>query len=507
MLAMNKKLLSITCAALMGAVAAPAIAASTFHLVVPLSARAQGPGPGTETPPPKEPEIAVSLAGAALPKATVNQAYNESLRPYLSVTGDAAFDAAAARWSLADGTLPEGLALDSITGALAGTPTAKTASPTSFTVLATYKGKDGQAVYTIEVAGQVFQASAIASGEMHTCAITAGGSVKCWGDNRYGQLGNGTLTNSLAPVQVSGLTSGVKSITAGWSHSCVITADDTIKCWGANGGRLGDGATADRSTPVTVSGSLKASGISAGYTHTCAITTTGAAVCWGLNGAGQLGDGTSTKRLAPVQVSGLSANVTGLVASWDFTCASHNGAAKCWGTNAWNQLGDNTTTARSTPGQVVGLTSGVTHVTAGTTHGCAVVSGSAKCWGYNATGQLGDGTTTQRNAPVQVSGLTANVKSISTKNNHTCALVGSAAKCWGSNSYGQLGDGSTTQRNVPVQVSGLTSDVLHVIAGHSHVCAFLTGNGLKCWGYNASGQLGTGNTVNKSTPVDVNITQ
>lgn len=496
---MKKTLLSLSCAVLFGAVAAPAFATSTFHLVVPLGAR-------TQVQEPSEP-ISVSLAGAALHKATVNQAYSESLRQYLSVTGDSAFDLTAARWSLADGTLPDGLVLDESTGAVAGTPTTQTTSPASFTVLATYKGQDGQAVYTLEVGGEVFQVSAIASGEAHTCAITTESGVKCWGDNRYSQLGNGTTTNSLDPVQVSGLTSGVKSIAAGWNHTCAIVADDTVKCWGANGGRLGDGTTTDRSTPVAVSGSVKVSGLTAGSTHTCAITTNGAAMCWGYNGSGQLGDATVTRRLTPVAVTGLSSNVTGLIASWDFTCAIHSGAAKCWGSNSWNQLGDKTTTNRNTPGLVSGLTAGVTYVAAGTNHGCAVVSGSVKCWGYNAVGQLGDGSTTQRSAPAQVVGLTANVTSISSKNGHTCALVSGAARCWGNNSYGQLGDGTLAQRNTPVQVSGLTSGVLNVMAGHSHTCAALTGGGVKCWGSNATGQLGTGNTTNKSTPVDVTILQ
>lgn len=148
---MKKTILSLAgAAALCGAVAAPAFAASTFHLVVPLNARAPTPGPGTETPPPV-PEIAVSLAGAALPSATWSTAYSESLRSYLSVTGDAAFDAAAATWSLVSGSLPAGLTLDSATGMLTGTPTATTTSPAAFTVKATYKGKNGQADYSVEV--------------------------------------------------------------------------------------------------------------------------------------------------------------------------------------------------------------------------------------------------------------------------------------------------------------------------------------------------------------------
>lgn len=150
----KKSFLSVACFTALLAVAGTA-AASTFHLVVPLNARTPAPGPGTEAPPPvPEPEIAVSLAGAALPKATLKTAYSESLRPYLSVTGDAGFDPAEARWSLAGGALPAGLALDNVTGQVAGTPSALIESTASFDVAVTYKGKSAQRTYTLPVVKQ-----------------------------------------------------------------------------------------------------------------------------------------------------------------------------------------------------------------------------------------------------------------------------------------------------------------------------------------------------------------
>lgn len=142
----KKNFLSVACsAALVGAVAAPAYASTTFHLVVPLTARQQAQQPPVDS-------IAVSLAGAALRKATVNQAYSESLRPYLVVTGDAAFDPAAARWRLVNGALPTGLALNSFTGQIAGTPSSVTQAGASFDIAATYKGKSAQQTYTLQVA-------------------------------------------------------------------------------------------------------------------------------------------------------------------------------------------------------------------------------------------------------------------------------------------------------------------------------------------------------------------
>lgn len=139
---LNKSLIRMAIATALGAIAAPSFASSTFHLVVPLNRPAQNAPVDS---------IMVSLAGAALPPAIALQPYSHSLRQYLSVTGDASFDAASATWSLVSGSLPTGILLDSATGLLSGTPTAATSGPTTFTVKAAYKGKDGQADYSVEV--------------------------------------------------------------------------------------------------------------------------------------------------------------------------------------------------------------------------------------------------------------------------------------------------------------------------------------------------------------------
>lgn len=347
---------------------------------------------------------------------------------------------------------------------------------------------------------------AVAAGYLHTCALSSAAVAWCWGYNNYGQLGDGTTTQRLVPVPVSGLPGSVQAISAGYLHTCALTSAGAVWCWGYNNyGQLGDGTTTQRLIPVPVSGlSAGIQAIGAGENHNCALTNSGAAWCWGYNLDGQIGDGTTTDRLTPTTVSGLSSGVQKLATGGWHTCALNEaGAPLCWGSNTYGQLGDGTTTRRLTPAAVSGLSGGIRSISGGIYHTCGLTNmGAALCWGYNLWGQLGDGTTTSRRTPVAVSGMSSDVQAIQAgAAGSTCALVNGGAWCWGFNSYGNIGDGSSTNRLAPVAVSGLSSGMQAISPGYYHSCGSTTAGAMWCWGRNDRGQIGDGSTTNRPIPV------
>ncbi|MGA8539971.1 MAG: hypothetical protein WB566_10755 [Terriglobales bacterium] len=345
-------------------------------------------------------------------------------------------------------------------------------------------------------------------GDHHTCAVLAGGTVECWGYNGEGQLGNNSTTSSLVPVAVSNL-SGVTAITAGADHSCALLANGTVECWGNNGdGQLGNGSTTESNVPVAVSNLGGATAIAAGGDHTCALLSNGTVECWGFNSAGQLGNGSNTESNVPVAVSNLS-GATAIAAGGSHSCALlANGTAECWGYGAFGQLGNGNTS--DLPVAVSNL-SGAAGIAAGGYHTCALLAnGTVQCWGVNDVGELGNDNlaVTQSSTPLTVIGNVvpgAGVKHLASGDSHTCALISDGTvQCWGYNGAGQLGNGSLNSSSTPVAVAGLSGPAIAIATGYQHSCALLAGGTMQCWGGDPNGELGNGTSgTDSTTPVTV----
>ncbi|WP_317936587.1 RCC1 domain-containing protein [Streptomyces cellostaticus] len=316
---------------------------------------------------------------------------------------------------------------------------------------------------------------AVAAGGGHSVALRADGTVWAWGVNDLGQVGDGSTTNRNIPVQVcatgqtapcSQFLTGVTAIAAGASHSLALRGDGTVVAWGYNGfGQLGNGTFTDSTTPVQVSNLANVTSIAAGTRHSLALRADGSVRAWGYNGFGQLGDGTTGgSSNTPVVVSVLL-NATSIAAGGDHNLAARNdGSALAWGFNGNGELGDGTNTNRNVPTSVSNLTN-VKSIAAGGNHSLALrTDGTVRAWGSNASGQLGNGTTSNANVPVQVcdvgqtapcSAFLGGISALATGSNanHSLALrAAGTIRAWGDNSVGQLGDGTFTNRTVPVPV-------------------------------------------------------
>lgn len=290
--------------------------------------------------------------------------------------------------------------------------------------------------------------------------------LKSWGNNRSGQLGDGTWTDfRTTATSVLGLTSAeVVKIAAGGGGSATgdglaLLTDRTVQSWGANGsGQRGDGSVFSHNAPGQVVNLANATDIAAGGWHSLALLDDGTVVAWGRNNYGQLGNGTNMDSSVPVRVEGLN-KVVAIAAGLNHSLAlREDGTVWAWGYNINGQLGDGTSASRNVPAPVSGLT-GITRIAAGCNHSIALAGtpGSSadvvKAWGYNATGQLGDDSTISRYTPVDTQGARlSGVSQIAAGCNHSIAVTGAdhRLQTWGQNTSGQLGNGTITDSSTPV---------------------------------------------------------
>lgn len=361
-----------------------------------------------------------------------------------------------------------------------------------------YEMCDTQSCCGAETTGDI---AAIAVGGVTTCAATSGGLVACWGSDAYGALGDGLTSGfSVVPVQANGL-KNVVQLSLGDRHACALIKGGTVRCWGDDTqGQLGDGTRTPSGTATMVSGITSgATAVAAGGMHTCAVVTGGGVQCWGNDQSGQLGNGqTSGSSVVPVAVMGLTSGATAITAGEAFTCAVvSGGAVKCWGDGLHGQLGGPMSSA--TPAAVA-MPATVTAIAAGANHVCALTSGgSVLCWGADDYGQLGSMQGQMSAKPVAVPGLSGAV-AIAAGGNESCALDGAGAvHCWGEDPVGDMGAGPAQPGVVP----SLTGGVGHISVVTGHACAVTTGGAPKCWGTNEAGDLGDGTITPSWAPIDV----
>lgn len=339
----------------------------------------------------------------------------------------------------------------------------------------------------------------LSTGNHTSCAVVSG-TVRCWGYNTQGQIGDGTLNSSSVPVPALGI-SNATGVSSGYEHNCAVTSAGAVNCWGLNSsGQLGNGTLTDAATPVTVSGITTATQVAGGAAHTCARLSNSTLRCWGYSSQGAIGNGSLGSSTTPVTVSGVS-NALSVSAGYYHSCALlSTGQVSCWGGNDAGQLGNGTTTRSLTPVTVSGISTAIALASASGTNCALLADKTVRCWGYNLDGELGNGTNTNSSVPVAVQGLT-NVSRIGVWNESVCAVSGTSAYCWGNNPYGELGNGTTTASNVPVAVSGLTGTPVAVAPGWRTTCALLSGGSINCWGYGLRGELGNNAKLSSLTPV------
>lgn len=355
----------------------------------------------------------------------------------------------------------------------------------------------------------------IAAGHDHSLVILDDETLASWGQNKSGQLGDGTATvpGKKLPVKVLNL-KNIVAVSAENEQNLALKNDGSVWSWGANWyGQLGDGSKNHSSVAVKVKNLSNVIDISMANSHGIALKSDGTVWTWGSNFKGQLGNGEKGPdkgQVVPTQVKGLTQVISVAAGNNNSLVLKSDGSVWGWGSN-WdgsnkeNYFISGITEDLTVPTRIEGL-SNVLAIDYGITHALALKSdGTIWSWGQNYVGALGDGSNKTRSIPALVAGI-EDVKAVSAGAMYSLALKNDGTVwAWGYNNNGQLGDGTKTTRLTPVQVKGL-SDVIAIVAGNDHSIAIKNDGTVWSWGSNWDGKIGDGGmgtADNRLSPIQV----
>jgi hypothetical protein len=406
-----------------------------------------------------------------------------------------------------------------------GTYSALLVGTAAGTTVAVRASIDGQVNTAPPPLATVFGFTAIVAGgndiqvpdrtEGATCGVLNTQELYCWGEGKFGNLGQGAFAASMTPVLVTGGHMW-SFVSAGGVVTCGITKQAVTYCWGAGGeGQLGDGQSGNgsadnRAQPTLVATTATFTRMAqSSYPGACAITTDAAALCWGFNSFGRLGDGTTTNRNMPTAMTGGLTFGSVELGTGHGCGVTTDGAGYCWGIALGGVLGTGTTPPDDCGGFACslspvpvsgGLSFVPTSIAVAGNVSCAIEQGTsiAYCWG---SGTIGDGSTGSATPKAVTGGL--EFAQLDANEGFVCGLTtAGAAYCWGDNDDGQLGSGSQSPASTPQPVQGGLS-FASITTGEAHVCGRTPDGAAYCWGGNDSGEVGDGTTTRRLTPTRV----
>jgi alpha-tubulin suppressor-like RCC1 family protein len=319
----------------------------------------------------------------------------------------------------------------------------------------------------------------VSAGNAHSVGVRANGTAWAWGLNTIGQIGDGTTVNKSSPVSVVGGFTDWCQISASRYHTLGVRTNGTAWGWGSSCfGGLGDGTTVSKSSPVSVVGGFTDwRQMSGARCHSLGLRHNGTLWSWGSNSSGRLGDGTTVNKSSPVLVVGGFADWCQVSGGVEHSLGVRiNGTAWAWGFNGTGRLGDGTTTDRSSPVSVLGGFTDWSQVSGGFAHSVGLrQNGTIWAWGCNTCGQLGDNTIVSKSSPVQVVGGFTDWCQASAGGSHSLGVrTNGTAWAWGTGANGALGDNTTANKSSPVSVAGGLTNWCQVSAGNAHNLAIRT---------------------------------